>query len=1175
MSKQIIPDTANFGFLAEHDPLFAQIATAAERAFSSDPNTTLIKLRQLGEALAQRLATYAGVEFDEQTTQADLLYRLNRELKLEPAVREMFHILRIEGNKATHQFQTRHREAMDGLKVARALAIWFHQSFGKAGTSFRAGPFVPPSDPSLQLRKLQSDMEKLRHELTEANVQLESSQQLHDLVAREKAEYEALALEMDCEARQLADRAQAHDQALATQKAEYEQKLKALQDQLRQQDEKTLANQRQAVNSQTQRANQQLYLNEELTRILIDQQLEEAGWQADSQDQTYKNGARPEKGTNKAIAEWPTRLNGERGRADYVLFVGLTPLAVVEAKKENTNVAGKISQAERYSRGLAVQPPLTGAWELAGRTIAWADEVDGHYKVPFVYSCNGRPYVPQLAEQSGTWFRDVRQPSNTKRALPGFHTPDGLRDLLKRSKAQAEQVLQQEPFGYLKLRDYQQKAIAATEHTLADGIRTALLAMATGTGKTRTIIGLMYRFLKAERFKRILFLVDRTALGQQAIDAFNEAPLEQNQTLSKIYNVAELGDMAAEAETRVQVATVQAMVKRIFMSDTPPPVDQFDCIIVDEAHRGYTLDQEMTEGELATRDASQYLSSYRRVLDYFDAVKVALTATPAKHTSEIFGKPVYTYSYREAVADDWLIDHEPPIRYETLLTQNGIQFEKGQTVSTINTQTGEVDASELEDELSFEVDAFNRRVINENFNRVICQQLVQELDPFGDEKTMIFCATDLHADMVKRLLDDAFKDLYNGEYNQAAVRKITGQSDKVDQLIRQYKNERYPNIAITVDLLTTGIDVPRICNLVFLRRVRSRILYEQMVGRATRRCDEIGKTVFRIYDPVDIYAALEGVNTMKPLVKDPNVTLEQLISELTDPQTLDSDLNSPGEQVGESHADVVLSQLSQKLMRVLRKADSRAESKPALRQKLTELHDAWGVEPKSLHRHLHELGPRQATDFIRQHSGLLDQLAEVNALLGSERQPILSEHHDEIRERTQSYGVHQRPEDYLDSFNQFIRDNLNQSAALAVVVNKPRDLTREQLREVRLLLDNNGYSEAKLQSAVRNQTNRDIAASIIGHIRRAALGESLVPFEQRVASAMDRIHTQHNWLPAQRRWLDRLAKQLVHEVIIDREFVNNRFADNGGAKQLDKVLGEQLDTVLEELNEAMWPSQRA
>ncbi|KXS53717.1 MAG: type I restriction enzyme, R subunit [Marinobacter sp. T13-3] len=1175
MSKVTEPKSGNFSFLSEHDSLFVELADSAERAFASDPNTTLIKLRQLGEALAQHLAALSGIEFDEQTGQAELLYRLNRELRLEPQIKELFHILRIEGNKATHQFRTQHKEAMDGLKVARTLAIWFHRSFGEAGASFKPGPFVPPADPSSQLRQLQTDIEKLRHDLQQANVELDSSQQLSQLIEKEKTEYEALAIAMDEESRSLAEQARQHEQALTRQQQTYEQKIKALQQQLTEQGEKTIGQQRQQVAKQTRAATDTLVLNEELTRILIDQQLQEAGWEADSQEITYQKGARPERGHYRAIAEWPTNHNGEKGRADYVLFVGLTPIAVVEAKKENTNVAGKIRQAERYSKGLKVQVPLVGAWELTGRTIAWPADESGHYHVPFVYSCNGRPHIPQLAEQSGTWFRDVREPSNLRRALPKFHTPGGLLDLLERDKDNAEKLLKDEPFGYLKLRDYQQKAIVATEHALARGVRSALLAMATGTGKTRTIIGLMYRFLKAERFHRILFLVDRSSLGQQAIDAFNEAPLEQNHSLSKIYNVAELGDMAAEAETRIQVATVQAMVKRIFMSDEPPPIDQFDCIIVDEAHRGYTLDQEMTEGELALRDTSQYLSSYRRVLDYFDAVKIALTATPAKHTSEIFGKPVYTYSYREAVADDWLIDHEPPIRYETLLTQKGITFEKGKPVEVINTQTGELDTTELEDELNFEVDAFNRRVINENFNRVICEQLVQELDPFGDEKTMIFCATDLHADMVKRLLDDAFKDLYNGQYNQAAVAKITGQSDKVDRLIRRYKNERYPSIAITVDLLTTGIDVPRICNLVFMRRVRSRILYEQMIGRATRRCDEIGKTVFRIYDPVDIYAALQDVNTMKPLVKDPNITLEQLVDELTDDDKLETALNSPGEQPEESQANVVLGQLSQKLMRVLRKADNKAESRPQLKQKLDELHQSWGVEPKSLHQHLHQLGPRQASEFLKQHSSLLNQLAEVKSLVGSEYMPLISDHEDEIRERIQSYGEHEKPEDYLDSFNEFIKQQLNQSAALAVVVNKPRDLTREQLREVKLLLDNHGYSEARLQSAVRNQTNKDIAASIIGYIRRAALGEPLIPFEQRVTQAMDRIYTQHNWTPNQRKWLERLAKQLVHEVIIDREFVNHRFADDGGARQMDKVLGEQLDTVLEELNEAMWPERSA
>ena len=748
-------------------------------------------------------------------------------------------------------------------------------------------------------------------------------------------------------------------------------------------------------------------------------------------------------------------------------------------------------------------------------------------------------------------------------------------NLLERDREKAEEALKNESFHYLNLRDYQEKAIRAVESTLARDIRTALLAMATGTGKTRTIIGLMYRFLKTERFRRILFLVDRTALGDQATDDFKEAPLEQNQPLSKIYEIAELGDMAVEAETRVQVATVQAMVKRIFMSDTPPPIDQFDCIIVDEAHRGYTLDQQMTEGELSTRDSAQYLSSYRRVLDYFDAVKVGLTATPAKHTSEIFGHPVYTYSYREAVADDWLIDHEAPIRYTTKLAKAGIHFDKGDTVSVINTQTGEVAPEDLEDELNFDITAFNKRVINENFNKVICEELVKELDPFGDEKTMIFCATDRHADMVKRLLDTAFKEQYGDEYREAAVKKITGETEEVKKVIRQYKNERYPNIAITVDLLTTGIDVPKICNLVFMRRVRSRILYEQMIGRATRRCDEIGKTVFRIYDPVDIYACLEQASTMKPLVKNPDITLEQLAEELTDPNKLEQGLNTKGDEQDATQADSVLSQLSQKVMRVLRKAEKKAERNPALREKLNQLEQLWGVEPKKLHNHLREMGPRQAASFITQHTGLINQLNDVKTIIGSEYRPVISDHKDEVLERSQSYGVHQRPEDYLESFTDFIKNQINESAALSVVVNKPANLTRQQLKEVRLLLDGAGYSEANLQSAVRNQTNRDIAASIIGHIRRAALGEALVPFEQRVTTAMDKIYTSHAWTQPQRKWLERLAKQLVHEVVVDHDFINDRFAQQGGIKRLDKLLDNRLESVLEQLNNGLWQPLQA
>lgn len=1152
--------SSNFSFLQEHDPVFLQLASTAEQVFASDPNTTLIKLRQLGEALAQDLASRASIEIDATTTQSDLLYKLSRDIQLDQNIRSLFHTLRIEGNKATHQFRTLHREAMDGLKVARALAIWYHQSFGKNGNAFKPGPFVTPADPSTPLRDLQNHIEQLKAQLSESSQQLESNQQLATLMRREAEEYSILAEQMDAESREHKQLADTHEVELNKLRFEFEQRLTALQQELETKPQST-----QQVVYKTQQASSSFDLSEDLTRILIDQQLIEAGWEADSLDLTYSKGARPEKGKNKAIAEWPT--SSPKACADYVLFAGLTPVAIVEAKRKRINIADRITQAERYAREFKLAPEHQQPRLLSGQSQPWSDGQGSSFRVPFAFACNGRPYIKQLAEQSGTWFRDLRSPANTRRPLQDFHTPNDLLDLLKRSQTEAEAKLKDEGFAYLKLRDYQEKAIQTVEQALANNQRDCLLAMATGTGKTRTIIGLMYRFLKAERFKRILFLVDRSALGQQAIDSFNDTTLEQNHTLAQIYDIKELGDMAAEAETRIQVATVQAMVSRVFRSDTPPSVGEFDCIIVDEAHRGYTLDQEMSEGELAVRDHSQYLSQYRRVLDYFDACKIGLTATPAKHTSEIFGKPVFTYSYREAVADDWLIDHEPPIRYETQLSKHGIRFEKGESVSVINTQTGEVDVAELEDELTFNIESFNRRVITPAFDKVICDALANELDLFGEEKTMIFCVNQAHAERVKNLLDDAFMEAYGAQYNQATVQIITGQSDKVEQLIRKYKNEPHPSIAITVDLLTTGIDVPKICNLVFMRRVRSRILYEQMKGRATRRCDDIGKTVFRIYDPVDLYASLEAVDTMKPLVKNPNVSLEQLVSELTN----DASHDAPGSQEASSYAHDVLDVLSQRIMRILRKADHKAENNPTLKQKLDELEDIWGVEPAKLHKHLHELGPQQAANFIRQHSQLLNQLDTVSTLLGSESHPIIATQSDELIGREQNYGDHQKPQDYLESFHDFIHQQLNQSAALGVVVNRPKDLTREQLRNVRLLLDQHGFSEVSLKSAWRNQTNQEIAASIIGYIRQAAIGEALLPFDQRVANAMQKIYALQQWTPVQRKWLDRLARQLVHEVIIDHQQVNEAFRNDGGLKSLNRNLGGHLDRVLETLNDNLWP----
>lgn len=1214
--------SSNFNFLEEHDPIFLQLAQSAERYFVSDPNTCLFKVRQLGEALAQDLASRCGIEFDQNVPQSELIGTLFRQKMIDKDIKDALHILRDEGNKAIHQFQTNHFQAHKGIKTARDICIWYHQNFGKNGRSFKAPPFAKLEDPSEDLQKLQQQIHTLQQQIqsNKANqADAEKFKELALLQEQEKQEYWELAESLDKEAKTLAEQNKLQEQQLQALQASFDEHIKALQTEL---EEAKQTNNQKPV----RRISLSQFLpSEEVTRILIDEQLRQAGWEVDSSLMTYAKGERPEKGKNKAIAEWQIG----KDRADYVLFVGLMPIAVVEAKKQNKDVSGKITQAERYASKFKLDDSMLPAWqyqqqEPSHTPISPWQNSQQQFFVPFVFSTNGRPYFEQHKEQSGIWFRDVRKASNIKRALQQFHSPQGLLDLLTRDIAQAEVKLNQEPLAYLNLRDYQQTAIQQVEHSLSQGQKNILVAMATGTGKTRTIIGLIYRLLKAERFKRILFLVDRTSLGTQALDSMKEMPLEQNLTLSSIYNINELGDMQAEAETRAQVATVQAMVQRIFNSDEPLPIDAFDCIIVDEAHRGYTLDQEMTEGEIYSRDASLYLSSYRRVLDYFDAVRIGLTATPAKHTVDIFGYPVYIYSYREAVADDWLIDYEPPIRYETQLSKNGIKFDQGETVQVINTLTGNIDTVNLEDELNFDVASFNRTVITEGFNRVICQELAKQIDPNGDEKTLIFCATDKHADMVKSLLDEAFVEVHGEDYHEESARKITGQSDKPDGLIRQFKNERFPSIAITVDLLTTGIDVPAICHLVFLRRVKSRILYEQMKGRATRRCDDIGKTFFKIHDPVDLYGTLQAVDTMPPLVKNPNISLEQLIDELLtlpaqplDHQAIgsqaepthadtpnekqdenkvaepsadyiltpnqsanDDDINYDIEdsyayqqQVKQTHAKQVLDEISQKLMRILRKASKKAEKKPEIKAKLEELQTSWEIKPSKLHETLHSKGVAYAQDFLRKHSHLIKQLYELKILVGTDNMPIIYTGEDKIigvEQTTDEGTTTQTTDDYLESFDRFIKEQVNQSTALSVVANKPKDLTRDTLKQIKMLLDENGYSEAKLQAAWRNKTNQDIAASIVGHIRRAAIGEALIPFELRVSQAMNKIFDSHAWTPIQRNWLNKIAKQLKHEGLIDRDFVRQRFAKDGGDKKLDKLLDNQLDTVIKEINEYLW-----
>ena len=225
------------------------------------------------------------------------------------------------------------------------------------------------------------------------------------------------------------------------------------------------------------------------------------------------------------------------------------------------------------------------------------------------------------------------------------------------------------------------------------------------------------------------------------------------------------------------------------------------------------------------------------------------------------------------------MDYEPPIQIHTELSINGIAWKVGEELKVYDPRRNQVDLFTAPDEIKVDVEDFNRKVITESFNRVVCEYLAKELDPTSRQKTLIFCVNDAHADLVVDCLKNAFAAEY-GSVDDDAVIKITGAADKPLQQIRRYKNERQPNVAVTVDLLTTGVDVPEICNLVFLRRVNSRILFDQMLGRATRLCDAIEKEAFRVFDAVQIFDAIRNMTAMRPVVVDPKISFSQLAEEL-------------------------------------------------------------------------------------------------------------------------------------------------------------------------------------------------------------------------------------------------------------------------------------------------------
>ena len=583
------------------------------------------------------------------------------------------------------------------------------------------------------------------------------------------------------------------------------------------------------------------YESEKVTRKKrIDKFLQASGWTIIP----YKNGMDLTTLTNHAIEE----LETANGPADYALVVNGQLLGVVEAKKLEVGVQNVLEQAKRYSKGT---PNTIGEW--------------GEYRTPFLYSSNGELI----------YHLDVRSSGNLSRQIYAFPTPEALNDLLTNPKDAALRWLVTTPINTPWLRDYQKDAIKAYEDAVDNGKRQILLAMATGTGKTFTTVNLVYRMLASKYAKRILFLVDRKSLAAQAVTAFASFDTPRNikfkdeyELYSQRFKREDFEDETYDpnvlpnsyltnpdnSKTFLYVCTIQRMAINLYgraaafgeeaegddESDAEVlsiPSHAFDLIIADECHRGYT---------------SKETNVWRNVLNHFDAIKVGLTATPASHTVAYFGKPIFNYPLQRAIDEGYLVDYDA-VAIDSKVLMNGAFIKEGEQVGIVDTETGRELIDEMPDEREFTTTEIEEKITAPDTNEKIVAELKKYTDEFETEygrfpKTLIFACNDIqhisHADRLVSLC----KSIFNR--GDDFVAKITG-SPNVDRplkKIKQFRNRPNPKIVVTVDMLSTGVDIPSLEFIVFLRPVKSRILWEQMLGRGTRKCDDIGKSHFVIFD---------------------------------------------------------------------------------------------------------------------------------------------------------------------------------------------------------------------------------------------------------------------------------------------------------------------------------------
>lgn len=415
---------SNFKFLEKEFPVLANFGNLAEKYCYTDPNSCLMKLGMIGETIVNLMFTYDKIPVPYENSAVNRINVLNSEGLLTKDLIDILHALRKVRNKAVHENYAEVLDCPVFLEMAYSLSEWFMQTYGD--WNYQHKEFVMPV----------KEAEKSNDNIAVLNK------------AKEKAKEEELTkVALAC-----------------AEKADYVDKK------VRQKQANKMASQRQKSEAET--------------RYMIDEQLRRVGWEANTQEIRYGKGARPVKGRDMAIAEWPTDSTvSKKGYVDYALFVGTKFVGVIEAKAEHKDIPSVIDyQGKDYPRNIRQEDSeyLIGTW--------------GEYKVPFTFATNGRPYLEQFKTKSGIWFLDLRDTSNVPTALHGWISPSGIMECLEKDIQAGNNALQIMPYDLLtdkdglNLREYQVKAIKAAEQAVISGQKEVLIAMATGTGKTRTVL---------------------------------------------------------------------------------------------------------------------------------------------------------------------------------------------------------------------------------------------------------------------------------------------------------------------------------------------------------------------------------------------------------------------------------------------------------------------------------------------------------------------------------------------------------------------------------------------------------------------------------------------------------------------------------------------------------------